>query len=164
MVGRFAAGTQHNVYYDPANPRESVLRPGIQQEDFCQALLGLPLLMATFWAWAMFISLLRRPRGFRGLVVIQSGSITRIRPSGVRILTTSAWALAGTAFGLNFTTGFVHSLDAALGLWLLTLVVTAIVALVMAIRIRSGTEDIVLDDRSGLGWADRRIPVRESVW
>lgn len=50
-VATLAAGTDVTVYYDPADPRRSVLRPGAQRMDYL--LLGLPMLF-LFFAYGFF--------------------------------------------------------------------------------------------------------------
>lgn len=151
MVQRFAAGTHPPVYYNPADPAEAVLIPGIQGEDLFLALFLTPFALIMLAIWAALAMSFRRTKGFLGLQVLEELNVTRIRPSAWIALGAAAAAMGLSAFVSIFVVaflfgGFDPSLSVAGGAWTVVLSAAVLTGAWKFSRIRSGAEDVVLDD------------------
>jgi hypothetical protein len=110
-------GSQQTVYYDAANPADSVLSPGLNGCDLLLALFAIPLNVVTHALW---MAVLRSRRD--GRVLAPAGGVRIIHHAGetrVRLVEFSAWAagffgLAAAAFGSSmlvvFSAGFMPGL------------------------------------------------------
>jgi Protein of unknown function (DUF3592) len=94
------------VYYNPKNPNESLLYPGIAGSDMLMTLFLTPfnLIMIGFWmaAWVWLRERLFKPVA-GGVKIITDGMTTRVRLPGVGAV---VWGM-GTTGALGFVSIFV---------------------------------------------------------
>jgi hypothetical protein len=109
-------GSQHTVYYDAANPADSVLAPGLVGCDLLQALFAIPLNVVTCAIWIAAIRSRRDERSLAaagGVRIFQRGGETRVRLAEFSALGAGFFGLAAAAFaasmlvvcGAGFTPG-----------------------------------------------------------
>jgi hypothetical protein len=101
----FPAGARRAVYYDPANPAESVLNPGLDGCDLLLALFGLPFNIATGAVWVAVLRAKRGPKCLAragGVRIIESARETRARLAGFSPLAAGFLGVGATAFGAVF--------------------------------------------------------------
>jgi len=167
ILRQFPAGSHPPVYYDPRDPGESVLIRGVEGMDLTMALFLTPFTLVMVMMWVSTILRLRKTKGFLGLRVREENSITRIRPSGWMALGAGAMTLGVGSFVSIFILligfGFHSSLPVAETVWGLLLGTTCVVGLFKFTRIRSGAEDVVLDDASSTLTAPKHMNVPYST-
>jgi hypothetical protein len=96
LVDEHPVGSPLQVYYDPTNPQDALLLPGIEGSDFIMVLFLTPfnLVMIGFWIWTWCWL---RERLFHpvagGMKIISDGMYTRVRlpqfDAVVRLLATT---------------------------------------------------------------------------
>jgi hypothetical protein len=145
-------GATVQVFYDPENPHDSLLFPGLDGSDFMMVLFLTPFnaIMLGFWTWIG--SWLRR-RLFRqvagGVKIISDTRFTRVQlPQYGAIV----WGLATTgalAFVSVFVVGFSTNMQPSFPLSLSTLSVVYLagvgVYLWQWLKIHSGIDDLVIN-------------------
>lgn len=155
MVSEHPAGSAVTVYYDPAQPQEAVLYPGIDGVDFIPALFLTPFNMMMFGLWCGCAAWLRE-RWFRpaagGVKLIADGRVTRVRlPRWSPI-----WAGLATTGGLGFLAIFVVGIPTRMHPSI-PVVLTAIafvygaglaVYLWQRSKINSGIDDLIINECS----------------
>lgn len=82
IVRAYPAGSKTTVYYNPANPAESLLNPGLAAADFFALLCSTPFNIIMFGSWILTARMLRRRRGTGSadLQVFDDGIQVRARP------------------------------------------------------------------------------------
>lgn len=156
IVNSHPAGSAVQVYYNPRDPNESLLYPGVTAGDSSWVLFLTPFnsVMIGFWTWIGGWLRLRLFKPIAGGVrIIEDGTTTRVRlPRWDAIW----WALATTA-GLGFI--FTILVGAAMNMHPLTTFVLPITGLIYfsglgvyvwrCVRANSGDEDLVINEASG---------------
>jgi Protein of unknown function (DUF3592) len=154
-VSAHPVGSTAQVFYNPANPQESLLSPGVNGSDFTMALFLTPfnMVMLGFWIW---IGGWLRERFFRpvagGVKIIADGMTTRIRLPRMPAI---AWGL-GTTGGLGFISIFAVGFGAKMepSIPLILSVIAAVYVSGMAVyfwqlrKINSGIDDLILNEAS----------------
>lgn len=157
VVGRHAPGTEVTVYYDPRNPENCVLRPGIAGSDLFHLAFMTPFnaVMLGFW-WFGGRRLWRRWRKpIAGGVKLRR----KLRKTHAQMIEFSAPAaglltMAMLAFGSIFVVGFgfggFHpTLKTMTVTWTIILAGGLGVALWHGWKIASGNYDVILDELKG---------------
>jgi uncharacterized protein DUF3592 len=153
MVAAHPRGSQTQVFYDPANPAQALLSPGLQGSDFFVLFILTPFNAVMIGLWSVVIFGLWR-KSFRpeagGAKVIRQAPQIRVRlPS----YSPAAWALLALAifsflavFAGAWTVGMHGSLGTMQRLWLVVLGAAAAVYAWRWARLRSGKDDLVIDE------------------
>jgi len=141
------------VYYNPANPADAVLKPGMDGCDLLLVLFGLPFNIATVALWIAVFRSRRVPRRIApagGVRIIQSPGFMRVQLTGFSPLTAGFFGVAVAAIAAVFP---IVSLDGFTpGLELMTIVLGLVAAAGLAAflwaarRRRSGHYDLRIDD------------------
>ena len=149
------AGTPVTVYYDPRDPADSCLRPGLEGSDLFKFIFITPFNVIMIIGWFYVGSMLRaRQRPAGGLKIREGDFETPVRvmgiPPGIAALLT-AFALA---FVLTFAVGFSRygfhpPLEMMIGVWCLILLAAVGAAWYTSRRLASGRYDLVIrqDDK-----------------
>jgi hypothetical protein len=154
-VNAYPLGSTAQVFYNPANPQESLLSPGVNGSDFTMALFLTPfnMVMLGFWIW---IGGWLRERFFRpaagGVKIIADGMTTRIRLPQTPAL---AWGL-GTTGGLGFISifavGFGAKMEPSIPLILSDIAAVygcgTVVYFWQRRKIISGIDDLIINEPS----------------
>jgi hypothetical protein len=119
-------GSAQRIYYDPANPADSVLVPGLDGCDLLLALFAVPLNVVTCAIWIWVIRSRRdggHLRAAGGVRILQLEGETRARLTEFSAVEAGFFGLAAAAFGaamlVVFATGFKPSLGLMFGVWIL---------------------------------------------
>ncbi|HEX7379162.1 MAG TPA: DUF3592 domain-containing protein [Pirellulales bacterium] len=82
MAAGHPTGGKTTVYYNPANPAEALLAPGLAAQDFFALLCTTPFNIVVLGSWALAARLLRRRRGIvpADLQICDNGEQLRARP------------------------------------------------------------------------------------
>jgi uncharacterized membrane protein len=111
-------GSRQTVYYDAANPADSVLAPGLIGCDLLLALFAIPLTVVTCAIWVAIIRSRRdgrRQAPAGGVRILQQEGETRARLAEFSALAAGFFGLAAAAFAaamlVVFAAGFTPSLD-----------------------------------------------------
>ena len=152
-VGAYPVGSTGPVFYNPANPAESLLSPGVTGEDFMGPLFLTPFNMVMFGLW-IWVGGWLREHWFRpvagGVKIITDGMVTRIRlPQFAAV----GWGLAATG-GLGFVSifivGFSTNMAPAMPVALLT--IATVYGAGLAVywwqrnKINSGIDDLLINE------------------
>jgi Protein of unknown function (DUF3592) len=151
-------GAQTTVYYQPGRPEESLLSPGIGGGELFMLLFLTPFNLIMFGIWAGVWEWGRS----RGAVPVAGGAKittegTRVR---VRLPRYSPWlvglvSLGFSAFIAVFVVcflfgGFHPALDRIIPVWVVVLAISVGVFLWCWLRVKSGAEDLVIDEAAGM--------------
>ena len=145
-------GAMVQVFYNPENPRDSLLFPGIEGSDLLLVLFLTPFnaVMLAFWmgigGW-LRQRLLKPAAG--GVRIVASGAVTRVRLPKSRPL---VWAL-GTTGGLGFVSvfivGFSSQMQPSIGFVLPAIAIVYFVGAGVYLwhwrKIHSGIYDLVIN-------------------
>jgi hypothetical protein len=101
ILGNWPAGARRTVYYNPANPADCLLDPGLSGFDLLLMLFAIPINIATFAVWAATLRARRdqtprSPAG--GLRLMRRPGQTRVRLGGLSPLAAGFFTLALAAF------------------------------------------------------------------
>jgi chromate transport protein ChrA len=153
IVAAHPDGATVQVFYNPENPQDSLLSPGVDGWDCMMVLIMTPfnMLMLGLWIWMggwLRERLVRPVAG--GMKIITDGMITRVRLPQYG----AAWWGLGTTGGLGIISmiilGFTTKMPPPLGLALTVLAVIYLagagVYLWLWQKIRSGLDDLVIDE------------------
>lgn len=127
-VSEHPAGATVRVYYDPQNPADAVLSPGVNGSDLFLLLFLTPFNMIMLGLWSMPAAALRRKLckpGAGGAKWSDDGRRIRVRLPRISPLMIGLIA-AGAAsfvsiFVVLFSTGFHPGVPVALGAWILVI-------------------------------------------
>lgn len=150
-------GSQTQVFYNPDNPADSLLSPGLESSDFFAALFLTPFNVVMLGLWAaggsaLWYRLRRPPAGGVWLRTKLRQTRVRLVETGPVSIALAAMAVAAfiatfiVAFGFG---GFHPPRQAMLGAWVLVLLTAFIAGLVQWRRISSGRYDLTLDELAG---------------
>jgi hypothetical protein len=155
IVGVHPVGSAAPVFYNPTNPQESLLLPGVKGSDFMFLLFLTPfnMVMFGFWIW---IGGWMREHWFKpvagGVKIITDGMVTRIR---LPQFPAAGWGLAATGglgfisiFIVGFSTNMEPSTPAALSVIAAVYGVGLGVYLWQRQKINSGIDDLLVNDAS----------------
>lgn len=147
IVEAHPVGSKVTVYYNPADPSDALLRPGITAGDSFLLLFMLPFHVIMLGSWVFAAKLLRRTdKTPGGLRIVDGPSELRARPAWSSPIVAAVVAVSVASAVLVFVVGFFSGFDqpsaqAMAAAWA-TVFTVAILAYVVA---SSGRRDLVLD-------------------
>jgi hypothetical protein len=151
----FPPFTRRTVYYDPANPADAVLNPGMGGCDLLLVLFGLPFNIATVAVWIAVFRATRVPRRVApagGVRIIQSPGQMRARLTVFSPLAAGFFGMALAAFAAVFPIVSLDGFAPSLRLMSIVLGLVAVAGLAAfgwaVRRIGSGRYDLRIDDAS----------------
>ena len=157
VVNALPPGAKVRVHYDPANPRNSLLKPGIAGSDLFQLMFLTPFNAVMIGLWLGVGSALRR-KWFKppaGGVKLKTGlrqtraRLTSFSALGTGLATVGLLAFAGT-FIVGFGPGGTHPpLRTVVVAWSVILASGGLAAAWHWAIIRSGKYDLILDELNG---------------
>lgn len=146
-VAAHPAESQIDIYYNPSNPRDSLLEPGLNGVNLFAFIFMLPFNAIMLGIWQLAWSFRRKlPAG--GVNLIETPGRTRVRLATI----TPLIAACATTGGLAFFSCFALAFGTELQTWLVASVLGSIVvigAVVYGVRrakMNSGDMDLVIDD------------------
>jgi hypothetical protein len=146
--------SSQTVYYNPENPADAVLEPGIQGSDLLVLLFALPIDIQTCALWGSALARLRektriRPAG--GLRVHKKPGETRVALAETTAIGAGFYGMGAAAFLAAFpvvvASGFRPRPHMMTMTWAGVLATGVAVFIWRAIRNRSGIYDLRLDER-----------------
>ena len=145
-------GSMQTVYYDPKNPADSLLEPGVDGCDLLLLLFTLPMNVLTFVFWRATISRWREESQLppaAGVKILNQPESIRIRLAEVSPLAAAFYGMAGAAFIAAFPVvaagGFEPTLHLMTLTWAFVAATGVLAGLWRAIRNSSGIYDLCLD-------------------
>ena len=155
VVQKFREWTQHTVYFDPANPADSVLATGVEGGDLMLVLFSVPVNVAVIMLWSWIASWLRekwRMPEAGGLRIWRQNGKIRVRLAGLSAPAAGFYALGIAAFAATFPlvalNGLAPSLQTMENTGAAVLLAAAAVFCWTALRNASGKYDLLIDERS----------------
>jgi len=152
-VAAHPVGSHTQVFYNPRNPQEAVLSPGVDGSDLMLVLFLMPfnIVMVGFWTrlggW-LRERILKPVAG--GVRMIAEGPYTRIRLPQYTAMVWCMVAVGGVSFASVFLLGFASRFHPSLpaACWTLVAVAAAGVGVYwwQWRRIHSGDDDLILDE------------------
>ena len=148
-------GSMQPVYYDPKNPADSLLEPGVDGGDLLLLLFALPMNVLTFAFWRGTITYWRekpnlRPAG--GVRVLKQPGVIRVPLTEVSPLAAGFYGMAAAAFVAAFPVvmagGFAPSMGLMKTTWAVVIAAGVVVCVWRAFRNGSGIYDLRLDQTS----------------
>jgi len=156
VVQEYPAHTVHKAYYNPADPRDSILAPGVDGADLLLILMATPITIGTGGFWFAFLDHRRRrdpPADQKRFEILQNANQIR-----VRLADTSAIAVGLFGFALAcalavsiviFICGLEESIPLVASLWAFSGAAGLACAAWQDSRNRSGRFDLCFDERGG---------------
>ena len=147
----FPVGRKTTAYYNPRDPRDAVLSPGILAEDLFFALFLTPFNLIMLGGWAFAWSYFRGGRigsPVAGLKVIDQGSDVTVRMPEISAIIVAAVALGAAAFVMIFVvafSGLFNSLQAILIIWTIIFGLTGVAYAKAAGPVWRGAKDLRID-------------------
>ena len=154
VVAAHPPGREVRVHYDPADPNRAVLNTGLEGDELFMALFITPFNCVMLGIWLMPLAGLRASREAGGVRLATERFHTRATMSEFRPVHAALAGAAAGAFAMVFLaglpTGFNPSLRVATGAWCVPLAVAIIAFFRRHQRLRSGKDDLVIDDDARL--------------
>lgn len=148
-------GSSQTVYYNPENPADALLQPGVDGGDLLLLLFTLPLNVLTFMLWRALLTRFwekSRTRPAGGVRVLKQPGETRVSLADTSALEAGFYAMAATAFIAAFPVvimaGFAPSIHLMKVVWVVVLAVSGAAFAWRAARKRSGIYDLRIDQAS----------------
>ena len=116
MVAAHPVGRAVTVYYNPADPSDAVLRPGLVAGDFFMPLFMTPFNLVMVVSWLVVGAVLGRPLikpSPAGVRIRHDGMILRLRPEAFPPVAAAAIAAGLATIPCIFIAGFAGGPDAA---------------------------------------------------
>ena len=148
-------GSSQTIYYNPENPADALMEPGVDGGDLLLLLFALPMNVLTSVLWRAMITRLReksriQPAG--GVRILKQRGVTRVPLGETSAFTAGFYGMAAIAFVAVFpvviTGGFEPSLRLMKTIWLVVLVVGIAVFAWRVARKWSGIYDLRIDQAS----------------
>lgn len=112
MVEAHPVGSKVTVYYNPEDPSDALLRPGIAAGDSFMLLFMLPFNIILLGSWIFAANLLRRTdKTPGGLRIIDGETELRVRPAWSSPIFAAAVAVCAVSVVLVFVVGFFSGFD-----------------------------------------------------
>jgi hypothetical protein len=156
IVQRFPAGAGVTVYYNPHNPADSLLNPGLTGGDLFSVMFALPFNVALLALWWIFIPLSlngspRQPAG--GAKLFDDGFVARVRlpqitPRGIVLFLVFALPIF-MILAVGCTVGPDPPLKTMLVAWSVILLAAVLTPFCQWLRVLSGRWDLVIDRTAG---------------
>jgi uncharacterized protein DUF3592 len=155
-VDRYSVGSEVPVFYDPKNPSESVLVPGLDGGSYMLLIFITPFDMVMFGFWIAGADAVRKKfsKSKNGRVkVIQDGPLLRIRLPRFPPFLIPLGVIGLIAFAEIFLLGFTGGFHPKTGLAQSALVIAygsgIAIGLWQRQKIRSGSADLIIDESAG---------------
>lgn len=157
VVQRHPPGEQVTVYYDPLDPENCVLRPGIAGSDLFHFVFMTPFNAVMLGIWSAGWNQLRRKwrKPIAGGVKLR----TELRKTHARMtdfsplatgITVAALLAFASIFVVGFALGGFHpSLQTMKIVWAVILIGSFVAAIWHAVKILGGKYDLILDELNG---------------
>jgi hypothetical protein len=144
------------VYYDPHNPEESLLFPGITGMEFFPGLFLTPfnciMLGFLFWLGGSLRELIFHPVA-GGVKIFSDGLNTHVRLPQLSVFYWGLLTTGGMAFVSIFIVGFSTGMQPSIPLAVASLVLVYLAGLATALwqwfKIRQGVDDLLINDTAG---------------
>src|SRR5262249_44922543 len=143
FVEAHPAGSTLTVYYNPDDPGDAVLLPGIAGQDLSNSLFAITFNVVMIGSW--FFLFFGRPTYFR---IWDRGDEVRVRLDFHPLLVGFLFLIFGPvplSFFLFCCAGMLPLVEAVAITWGLFLVGSALIFLILARRAASGKRDLVID-------------------
>jgi hypothetical protein len=147
--------SSQTVYYNPKNPADALLQPGVDGCDLLLLLFALPLNILTCTLWSAMITRLReksriRPAG--GVRILKQPGETRVSLVEIPAIAAGFYGMAAAAFIAAFPVviagGFEPTLRLIKTAWAMVLAAGGAVFVWRALRNGSGIYDLRIDQES----------------
>jgi hypothetical protein len=156
LVDAHPAGSSVPVYYDPHNPEESLLFPGITGMEFFPGLFLTPfnciMLGFLFWLGGSLRELIFHPVA-GGVKIFSDGLNTHVRLPQLSVFYWGLLTTGGMAFVSIFIVGFSTGMQPSIPLAVASLVLVYLAGLATALwqwfKIRQGVDDLLINDTAG---------------
>ena len=155
LVAQYQPGSRVTVHFNPDNPSEALLQPGLEGVDLFLPMFITPFNVVMIGLWTVPV-LWIRGKWFRrvagGVKIIQDGPRLRIPLPKTPPLTVGMLCLGGLSFAAIFVVGFSTGMNPSVTVmeltWLCVIGLSVFFAGRRWWRIRSGAEDLVIDELS----------------
>jgi hypothetical protein len=151
VAREFPAGSPITVYYNPADPDDSLLEPGPTGMEFFGALFLMPFNVVMFVSWAIALLSLRKTNWRREVQVLEESPRTVVRMRRWNAMLTAAAVLfVGGLFAailLAITTDGRPSLALGSSVFVSTIGLAVAAAIYIAYTNRDGRADLIVDPR-----------------
>jgi hypothetical protein len=152
VAASYPAGRGIVVHYNPANPADAVLRPGVQAGDFFLPLFMTPFNLIMLASWLVtvliFAGAFIKPQP-AGVKVRHEGMNLRVRPDGFPPVAAAAVAAGAAAFVCIFPVGIAGGPDASptviFAAWGVVLAAAVLIYFRSALPQWAGHRDLVID-------------------
>lgn len=153
IVESLAAGREVDVYYNPQDPADSVLRPGIEGADLFLALFLMPFNVIMLGAWAVAVRHFFPPEPDRpagGARIVRRGFRQYVCTSAFRPVVVAVAVLLGTSFVSIFVVAFGFgpnpAVPAIVTVWGTVVSLTLFSYVWCRVRVGAGRTHLILDE------------------
>ncbi|HEX4120032.1 MAG TPA: hypothetical protein VH619_05330 [Verrucomicrobiae bacterium] len=154
-IDAFPQWSARKVYYNPADPADSILDPGLDGCDLLMLLFATPLNIVTLALWAAVVRGRHEKKHFApagGVRILKKSGVIRAQMTEFSPAAVAGSALAVTSFLAAFPVvsmgGFAPSMRMMVIVWALVFFVVAAALAWTVNRNRSGTHDLRIDEAS----------------
>ncbi len=154
-VDSFPRWSERRVYYNPADPSDSLLDPGLAGCDLLLPLFAMPLNVVTLALWVPVL----QPRRMRqhvdlagGVRILKNANETRAQLAAFSPAAAALAGLGASSFVLAFPVvsigGFQPSTTLMLVVWSMVFAAMAAAGIWMFAKLRAGNYDLRIDENS----------------
>jgi hypothetical protein len=153
IVNAHPVGSEAQVYYNPADPHESLLEPGVKGTDLMGFIFMTPFNMVMLGLWLGIGGWLRE-HWFKpvagGVKIISDGLTTRIRFPQFPAIAWGIITTGGLGFASIFIVGITTNMEPSITVAVVVLAGIYLAGLVVYLwqrqKINSGIDDLILDE------------------
>ena len=155
VLEEYPARTRRIIYYDPKNPTDSVLSPGVDGADLLLLLVAAPFNVGTLAVWLAFPGWRRPTPGAKagGVRIRSEGALLRVRLVDMSAVEAGLYGLGVAAAAESATViatwGFDTSMRQMWRVWGMALGLAAVVTLWKLLNNTSGRFDLRVDHEAG---------------
>jgi hypothetical protein len=157
IVRAHPVGSAAAVYYNPRNPSDAILQPGIAGQDLMLALFLTPFNVVMLGLWsglgsAAWRLITRPPAG--GVPIVRRAGRIFVRLPRISPVAAGAAAALGVSFTAIFAVGFGFGFDPPIpvvaGVWAVVLAAAVGVYFWRKLVVGSGAKDLIIDADGGM--------------
>jgi hypothetical protein len=157
VVNAHPVGANVAVYYNPGDPADAILRPGIEGQDLMLALFLTPFNVVMLALWTGLAGAARRritrpPAG--GAPIVRRGGRVFVRLPRISPVAAGAAAALGISFVAIFAVAFGFGFDPPVrvvtGVWMVVLAAAIGVYFWRKLVVGSGAKDLIIDTDAGM--------------